>query len=212
MSYTNIDNVLGYPIPQWVMNQVLLRSEMNSIDNRDNTNLVQIANKSGWVRLVSSVNVGKKSPTSFVTAIIPELFAKQFVLFGGTSAYSGITNVNVDDFSNNVPSYKLRSGIGLNGSYGMLGQNEIREYGFRPFPGIKSVKVQTQGKLGSIRAADIQFSVNDKAQLDIVDLLYFKLGYTMFLEWGNTFFTKRTRHQQTKLNLNRRYTKEKITA
>jgi hypothetical protein len=190
MSYTNIDNVLGYPIPQWVMNQVLLRSEMNSIDNRDNTNLVQIANKSGWVRLVSSVNVGKKSPTSFVTAIIPELFAKQFVLFGGTSAYSGITNVNVDDFSNNVPSYKLRSGIGLNGSYGMLGQNEIREYGFRPFPGIKSVRVQTQGKLGSIRAADIQFSVNDKAQLDIVDLLYFKLGYTMFLEWGNTFFYK----------------------
>jgi len=85
MSYTNIDNVLGYPIPQWVMNQVLLRSEMNSIDNRDNTNLVQIANKSGWVRLVSSVNVGKKSPTSLASAVSaarPESFAKQFVLFG----------------------------------------------------------------------------------------------------------------------------------
>ena len=57
-------------------------------------------------------------------------------------------------------------------------------------PGITSVQIDTQGALGSIRAATINFKVWDKDQLDIIDALYFKLGYTMLLEWGNTFYYK----------------------
>ena len=55
-------------------------------------------------------------------------------------------------------------------------------------PGLSRVVIETQGKMGSIRGATIEFKVWDKSQLDVMDALYFKLGYSMFLEWGNTFY------------------------
>jgi len=70
----------------------------------------------------------------------------------------------------------------------MLGEKEIQDYGYRPMPGITSVNIETQGRLGSVRAATINFKCWDKNQLDILDALYFKLGFTMFLEWGHTFY------------------------
>ncbi|MFN9899425.1 MAG: hypothetical protein ACK55Z_11675, partial [bacterium] len=85
-------------------------------------------------------------------------------------------------------SYQQRAGLGKDGAYGILGTDEIQQFGYKPMPGITSVTIDTQGKLGSLRAATINFKCWDKAQLDIIDALYFKLGFTMFLEWGHTFF------------------------
>ena len=185
MGYINLDNIFGYRIPEWVHNQLMVRSKMNSKDVRDDGNLLYLANKTGWVRLVSSIDIKKefieKIKTDFPRALEASTLAKQYVLFGGTSAYK-----SVDGKAN----YDLRSGIENNGAYQLLGAKEVQEYGYRPMPGIKSAKIITQGKLGSIRSADIQFTVNDKMQLDLVDMLYFKLGYTMFLEWGNTYYYK----------------------
>ena len=180
-----ISNILGTQIPQWVINQLNTRSEQNTQDVRDNDNLIYLANKSAWVRLVSSINLGKPSDFDYFKRIIgddtlsnAEDLAKKFVLFGGTSKYL------------NTNSYGLRSGIGQDGAYGTLGNNEIQKYGYRPMPGIISVNIETQGKLGSVRAATINFKCWDKDQLDIMDALYFKLGFSMFLEWGHTFFYK----------------------
>jgi GH24 family phage-related lysozyme (muramidase) len=55
-------------------------------------------------------------------------------------------------------------------------------------PGITSVSIDTQGKLGSVISATINFKCWDKMQLDVMDALYFKLGFTMFLEWGHTMY------------------------
>ena len=58
-----ISNVLGVPIPSPLAQQLKIRSEKNVGGNRDdnfyrdNDNLVYLANKTSWVRLVSSVNV-----------------------------------------------------------------------------------------------------------------------------------------------------------
>jgi hypothetical protein len=105
--------------------------------------------------------------------------AKSFILQGGVSKYQ---SANGTQFS-----YNLRNGF--KESYNVTGtEEEIRKYGYRPMPGITSVRVQTTGKLGSIRSAEIQLKVWDKEQLDIIDALYFKLGYTMLLEWGHTYY------------------------
>jgi hypothetical protein len=180
-----ISNILGTQIPFWVIQQLDTRSKQNTQDVRDNDNLIYLANKSAWVRLVSSINLSKQSDFEYFKTIIgntqlnnDEDLAKKFVLFGGTSKYL------------NTNSYGLRSGIGQDGAYGTLGNNEIKKYGHRPMPGISSVNIETQGKLGSIRAATINFKCWDKDQLDIIDALYFKLGFSMFLEWGHTFFYK----------------------
>ncbi len=180
-----ISNVIGVPVPQWLINQFNVRAEKTSLHGRDTENIKFLANKSAWVRLVSSVNVSKEDLEWFKKSIVSDnssltdetSLAKNFVLFAGTSKYEN---------SGQNFGYKQRSG--LNGAYGMLGEQEINRYGYMPMPGITSVTIETMGRMGSVRSATINFKVFNKLQLDIVDALYFKLGYTMFLEWANTYY------------------------
>lgn len=180
---SKISNIIGAKIPQWLMNQMSTRSDKTSLDNRDNDNILFLTNKTAWIRLVSSINIIDSIDRNYFNKLVggsiiikPEDLAKQFVLFGGTSKYL------------NKNSYQLRAGLGKDGSYGMLGENEINKYGYKPFPGITRVNIETQGKLGSVLSATVSFKCWDKDQLDIIDALYFKLGYTMFLEWGHTYY------------------------
>jgi hypothetical protein len=177
-----ISNVIGAKLPQWVLEQLDTRSNQTSQDSRDNDNLLYLANKSAWVRLVSSINITGED-LQYFKKIVGEVdiksesdLAKQFVLFGGTSKYL------------QQNSYQQRSGLGKDGAYGILGNSEIQKYGYKPMPGVNSVNIETQGRLGSVRAAAINFKCWDKNQLDIMDALYFKLGFTMFLEWGHTYY------------------------
>jgi hypothetical protein len=178
-----ISNVLGVAIPYDLKRQLSVRSSKVSNDTRTSDDVLYLANKTCWVRLVSSVSI--KDLQAFrkyfpdLDVKDPNALAKKFVLFGGTSEYK-----NKDESF----SYNLRSGIGPNGAYGMLGDVETQLYGYKPMPGITSVRVDTQGKLGSVRVAQVDFKVNTKSQLDIIDALYFKMGYTMFLEWGHALY------------------------
>lgn len=178
-----ISNVFGVPVPEDIMMQLLKRSKKNYQEERDTDTVKFLANKTAWVRLVSSVDIVNEQDrralipentddTTGLTLTSPNSFAKNFALFGGTSYIQ--SNVNFPRF-------------GLN-AYNILGKEELDKYGYRPMPGITDVQIQTQGRLGSIRMATINFKVWDKKQLDIMDALYFKLGYTMFLEWGNTVY------------------------
>jgi len=182
-----ISNIIGTKIPIYIYNQLLVRSAKNRLETRDSDNVRYLANKSAWIRLVSSVNIAKEDIAYFnrlgANISNQDDLAKNYVLFAGTSKYKGANN-------RNVPSYDIRSGIKNDGAYNLLNNTEINDYGYRPMPGITSVNVETQGALGSVRSATINFKVWDKDQLDIMDALYFKLGFTMFLEWGNTFFYK----------------------
>ena len=201
-------NALGVRIPQWIIRQLNKRSEQLTVENENSTtsnkNVLFRGNRSAWVRLVSSVdmidpftiffdpatadleyvNLGENKAKRYFQDLGIDIknasdLAKKFVLQGGVSTY---TNEN-GNFS-----YNLKEGF--SDAYNVAGSQEVKKYGYRPMPGITSVRVQTQGKLGSIRAAEIQLKVWDKAQLDIIDALYFKLGYTMFLEWGHTNYYK----------------------
>ena len=177
-----ISNIIGTKLPQWLLSQIQTRSINGARDSRDNSNILYLTNKSAWVRLVSSIDLVNQSDLNYFNRIVGDSItsksdlAKQFVLFGGTSKYL------------DKNSYQLRSGIGAGGAYGTLGKDEIQRYGYKPMPGITNVAIETQGRLGSVRSATINFKCWDKVQLDIMDALYFKLGFTMFLEWGNTTF------------------------
>jgi hypothetical protein len=177
-----VSNLIGQPISDWALKQLNTRSNQNSLDTRsnglDNSNIVYLANKTGWISLISSVDIKSSEVLQFLKSeygvIVndgPDL-AKHFVLSGGTLAY-------------NNGNFSLRSGLN---SYNILGKNEISAYGFRPMPGITGVSIKTLGKLGSFRQAEIKFKVLDKYQLDIIDILYLRLGYTMLLQWGQTYY------------------------
>ena len=50
-------NVIGTPLYQWVINQIAERSVQNSNKERDNDNLVYLANKTAWFRAISSIQL-----------------------------------------------------------------------------------------------------------------------------------------------------------
>lgn len=176
-----ISNIIGTKIPFWVLNQLNVRSEKGYAGYRDNENLQFLGNKTSWVRLISSIDLGQDDINFFNTNLPvsiqnPQDLARNYILFAGTSKFL------------NTNEYNLRSGIGKDGAYGILGTEEIQKFGYRPMPGIVDVTIETQGRLGSVRSATVNFRCWDKDQLDIMDALYFKLGYSMFLEWAQTYF------------------------
>jgi hypothetical protein len=75
-SSDKISNILGTEIPQWVINQLTTRSNQNSNNVRDNDNLLYLANKSAWVRLVSSVNITSADQNYFKSVITHLYFFK----------------------------------------------------------------------------------------------------------------------------------------
>ena len=180
---TKLSNVIGAPFQDYVMTQLYTRAAHNSTINRTNTEVLFLANKTSWARLVSSVNVELEAAEleNFYTTLEvgpiaknKEELAKNWILEAGTSIQNG----------NGIT---LRQGIGINGAYGLGGTEEL---GYRPMPGLTSVSIETAGRLGSLRTATINFKVWNMNQLNVIEALYFRLGYSMLLEWGHTQYYK----------------------
>lgn len=178
-----LSNVIGAPFDSYILEQLYIRAARNSSSQRSNEDILFLANKSAWARLISSVNItagsnpDSKPLTKFYeelglgsTYTNPQDLARNWILEAGTSIKSG-------------QGIALRSGIGVDGAYGLGG---IEELGYRPMPGLSSVQVETVGRLGSLRQATISFKVWNMNQLNVVEALYFRLGYSMLLEWGHT--------------------------
>lgn len=194
-SNVKLSNVIGAPFSSYVLLQLYQRAAHNSTVNRSTEDVLFLANKTGWARLVSSVNIelqptsntgltdqdyqtyyGRFNLNSTLSYNAPDSLAKNWVLEAGTSIQNG-------------DGINLRSGIGPDGAYGLGGTEEL---GYRPMPGLTGVTVETTGRLGSLRQANIQFKVWNMNQLNVVEALYFRLGYSMLLEWGHTQYFENT--------------------
>ena len=185
-SNVKLSNVIGAPFSDYVLKQLYTRAARNSTVNRTNEEVLYLANKTAWARLVSSVNIsndvlGLTYKNLGVNYSTPEGLAKDWILEAGTSKQNG----------NGIT---LREGIGFDGAYGLGG---IEELGYRPMPGLTSVQIETTGRLGSLRQATINFKVWNMNQLNAIEALYFRLGYSMLLEWGHTQYFANNNSFQT---------------
>jgi predicted chitinase len=168
-------NIAGSPFQDYVSKQIETRKEfINEFDNPskvNNNHIIYQNNRNAWIRLTSNVNI---KPThklwSKYNLQDPQTFSKKYILQGG-----------LIDNQNNIN----RSGIGENKLYGTLPN---RPLGLKPLPGITSIDVSSAGKLGTLQYADIKFICYDIEQLEIMDALYMKLGFSLFLEWGHTYY------------------------
>ena len=106
--------------------------------------------------------------------------AKACVLFGGVVGLEDELNPRqkfgiVDNVTDSTNFIKTIAAYGWGG---------ISSRGFVPMPSIDNAKVSFYNR-GAIQKADVKIKVYSLEQLQIFDLLYFRIGYSMLLEWGH---------------------------
>lgn len=140
--------------------QSQIDKRQNALIRRTPKDLQYINGRNAWIRMTSNVIVEGQ----------PDL-AKKYILQGGT-----LNDKNTPKFSVGTEfdkAYSLKTPKGVNNNLGI-----------RPMPGITNMEIKTKSAYGSLREATINFVCWDIKQLEDLELLYMRPGYTLILEWG----------------------------
>jgi hypothetical protein len=171
--------------------------------NRTDAQLNILNSNTSWIKLASGVYLsgseGSKrlKDIGFLDTEIQNLIgdglAKNYILYGGTSTLETNQNGNLvttqrqgflENFDSNSSYIYNYIPITVDGK-----QVKGADFGYSPMPGIISAEIKSLNR-GSLEKAFIKIRANDRRQLDILDILYMRLGYTVLLEWGNSLYTK----------------------
>jgi hypothetical protein len=174
-------SVLGQAFDDFVQDQLKVRSQkLSSTEgdvskgniNRESDILNYTLGKTAFIRLTSGVDITEEMALSLFNNpnFAGSGLAKNHILQAGTLNSKG----------------GLRGGFsGANSAYTLGG---ISDFGLRPMPGIISAQINSKGRWGSLREAQIEIKCFNRDQLSIIELLYMRPGYTILLEWGHTVF------------------------
>ena len=203
-------NITGEVFSPEVIRQIEARQTFLGVNPKQDKHLIYQNNKTAFVRLASSIDIkgnfkqvketlGNRGLTDLYA---DQILAEQCVLFGGTVS----VNTSKKTFQ---PKYGVGEGISnadtnINYSPGGFGDQEIDlttpsaygwgglgSQGYRPMPGIIDANVTFYNR-GALAKATVNCKVYSIEQLQIFDLLYFRIGYTMLLEWGHNIFIDNT--------------------
>jgi hypothetical protein len=195
-------NITGEPFDKEVVDQIEARQVFLGTNPKQDKHLIYQNNKTAFLRLASSIRIdGDKNTTAekiLEERGISKLYkgnelAKSSVLFGGI--------VSIDTTNTYTPNYGLKEAFDtydtlindekrtiisnpFNGAYGWGG---IQSQGYRPMPGIESANISFYNR-GALAKADIKIKVFTVEQLQVFDLLYLRIGYSMLLEWGHNIY------------------------
>jgi hypothetical protein len=156
-------SVFNSPIDDNIAASLERRQNLMGKKYRTPQELTFLNSNTSFARLSSSVNVDGS----------PDL-AKANVLAGGL-----------------LTSGKPHAGVGRDSSFAYSPTNSdgsVNLLGVRPMPGITSVSIDNIGAYGSTRKATVNFQCWDIKQLEILEKLYMRPGYTVLLEFGRNLF------------------------
>ena len=178
-------NIIGEPLRSYVKNQINVRQRVHGsgvYENRTPEQLAYLNSKTAWVKLASGISASDKrlKAENFRSSLNGTTLAKNYVLFGGVSRLEGNELVPRGNASNKNNIYDY-----FDGTYNVTGQGTdySGEMGLVPMPGIIDASIKCENR-GSIKKATINIKCYSPEQFKILDLLYLRIGYTMFLEWG----------------------------
>jgi putative chitinase len=158
------------PFDSVIKQQLEARQNLIGKQSRNNFDITYLNSKTAWIQLRSSVDVsGSFNPRGLAT---------DNVLLGGTLTASNTLKAGIGN-----PQTKAYSNESYNKSYGDLGYS-FNTLGIKPMPGITNISIQNKGAYGSLRQATVNFQCWDIAQLNLLEQLYMRPGYTVLLEWG----------------------------
>jgi hypothetical protein len=206
----------GYVAKQIEARQALHGSGVRFDFNERTTDQLNIlTSNTAWVKLASGVSMATGSEGNdrlkelgFTTTERENLkgmgLAKNYVLFNGISKYTdkeqelnSRQGFNPTDFQEVFDSEGNSKGATSiddgNSSYiytrnRRLNETHSSDSGYVPMPGIISMEVKALNR-GSLEKAFVKIKAYSRQQLDILDVLYMRLGYTVLLEWGNSLYT-----------------------
>jgi hypothetical protein len=169
-------NLIGEPFEDYVNNQIKLRQKKQGGSSRSLEEIQYLSNKNAWIKMASGVSLKKsrfdllsENGNSLVGDNDGKKLAQKYVLFNGLTDYTTSSPIQ-------------RAGIQYlneNPAYGVGGT----DFGYSPMPGITDMEFRCLNR-GSIKKATLNIKAHNRDQFDIIDVLYLRLGYTVFIEWG----------------------------
>jgi predicted chitinase len=134
-----------------------LKARQDAINQRTPNAIQYLNSRNAWIRMSSSVNVNGSND-----------LASKYILQGGVL------------FNGN-----LRSGVGISGAYSTASPGSSNHrLGIRLMPGITGINIKSKSAYGSLREVEVKFNAWDVKQLEELELLYMRPGYTVLVEWG----------------------------
>jgi len=157
-----------------------LKKREDAMLNRTTENIQYINSRNAWIRMASSVNVNGTSD-----------LAQAYVLQGGTLNDGASSN------------WSFKTGIGETGKEAYSTKTPYgttHKLGIRPMPGITGIDVKSKSAYGSLREVTVNFQCWDIRQLEELELLYMRPGYTALIEWGWTPYLDNTKGYTSTFN------------
>jgi hypothetical protein len=149
-------------LKQEIQNQLKARQE--AILSRTPAAIQYFNARNSWIRMSSAVDVAPSKGAEPTNEL-----AKKYILQGGV-----------------LLDKALRSGVGTsNEAYSTLSpRGTPNRLGLRPMPGVTGIDVKSLSAYGSLREVEVKFNAWDIKQLEDLELLYMRPGYTVLIEWG----------------------------
>ena len=152
--------------------QAQLKYRQDTVKSRTPQSIQLATSRTPWIRMTSGVNTfagfdndKDKNP------IFDNTLAKQNILLGGVLGSDKKLKYSIGNTGNEAYSDRTPSG-------------KQYQRGLRPMPGITSVDVKSKSAYGSLREVTVNFICHDIKQLEDLELLYMRPGYTVLVEWG----------------------------
>ena len=150
--------------------QAQLKVRQDALKSRTPDAIIHANSRNSWIRMTSSVNVEGK-----------DTLANQYILQGGVLLNGVLGRIPRSGVGNQAYAYSNESPSGT--SYNDPNR-KAGPAGIKPMPGIKSIDIKSKSAYGSLREVTVNFSCHNIQQLEDLELLYMRPGYTVLVEWG----------------------------
>lgn len=178
------NNPFGLPIDPLLETQIKKRGEIFAKDGKTDLEQLYCHANAPWICLRSGVTI---MPSSTGTEEERKLRSSLGINYTGTSK----PFVLWGGMRNGTETGGVRSGIeelGASRDFAAYKLDQTGGRGFRPMPGITDISIKTLNTYGTIREAEVKIKVWSLDDLDLLNLYYFKLGFTALLEWGHSIW------------------------
>jgi hypothetical protein len=178
-----MSKLLGEYFESYVDKQIDIRQKKLGKSFKNNEDLIWSNSNTAWSKLVSlSDIVNDDSGNEVIKKLgltnqykgIGEL-AKNYILWHGI----GNNNIGIESHKKGL---EKTNNIINNSSYDLSST-----MGYKPMPGLISIDI-THKNNGSLRQAIVTMKAHSIEQFNIIDVLYLRLGFHIFLEWGNSVY------------------------